>query len=263
MVYDMEFNKIRDGLVSIIMPAYNSEKYIGEAIDSILIQTYKNWELIIVDDCSEDNTVEIINEYASYDLRIKCISLKTHKGVACARNIAISNSSGRYIAFLDSDDLWLEEKLEKQITFMRTNGYIFTYHSYGIFSDNVKANKVNIVPDIMNYDKLLKGNNTGSCLAVCIDRYFIRDIFMPDYKHEDYICWLNILKNYKINAYGLTEVYGMYRLKTKSVSSNKFYSILWTWKVYRESQNLPFLKSCICMMYYIFYGLKKYKGVWL
>lgn len=252
-----------DKLVSIVMPAYNSEKYIGEAIDSVLIQTYTNWELIIVDDCSTDRTVEIIRKYAFDNPRINIICLKEHKGVAYARNIAINNARGRYIAFLDSDDLWIGEKLEKQINFMKNNGYVFTYHSYLIFNNDTHNYKINLVPTVMDYNKLLKGNNTGSCISVCIDRYIVKNIFMPSSRHEDYICWLNILKEYKINAYGLNDVCGMYRVRTKSISSNKIYSALWTWKVYRESQNLSFLKSCIYMMYYIFNGIKKYKGILL
>lgn len=247
-----------DGLVSIIMPAYNAEKYISESIESVLAQTYKNWELIIVDDCSQDETINIIQRYINIDERIKCICLKVNQGVADARNIAIKNANGRYLAFLDSDDLWMKEKLSKQIDFMKNNGYAFTYHSYGTFYADKNKYKKHLVPMIIDYNTLLKGNNTGSCVAVCIDRYVVKNVFMPDCKHEDYVCWLNILKNNKLNGYGLKDVYGLYRIGKKSVSSNKIKCALWTWYVYRKSQNLSLFKAFYYMGFYIINGLRKY-----
>lgn len=246
-----------DGLVSIIMPAYNAEKYIKESIESVLAQTYKNWELIIVDDGSQDETKNIIQLYANRDERIKCIFLNINQGVANARNIAIQNANGRFLAFLDSDDLWMKEKLFEQIAFMKNNGYAFTYHSYGTFYDDKNKYKKNLVPMSIDYNTLLKGNNTGSCIAVCIDRYVVKNIFMPDCKHEDYVCWLNILKDNNLHGYGLMDVYGLYRIGKKSVSSNKIKCALWTWDVYRKSQNLSFCKSLYYFTFYVFYNLKK------
>lgn len=246
-----------DGLVSIIMPAYNAEKYISESIESVLVQTYKNWELIIVDDGSQDETKNIIQLYANRDERIKCIFLNINQGVANARNIAIQNANGRFLAFLDSDDLWMKEKLFEQIAFMKNNGYAFTYHSYGTFYDDKNKYKKNLVPMSIDYNTLLKGNNTGSCIAVCIDRYVVKNIFMPYCKHEDYVCWLNILKDNNLHGYGLMDVYGLYRIGKKSVSSNKIKCALWTWDVYRKSQNLSFCKSLYYFTFYVFYNLKK------
>ena len=129
-----------DGLVSIITPAYNAAAYIAETIESVIAQTYTNWEMLIVNDCSKDNTAEIIQNYAAKDKRIKLINLKQNSGAAVARNTAIQNAKGRYIAFLDSDDLWKKEKLQKQIQFMQQNGYAFIYSSY----EHFKGTKENI-----------------------------------------------------------------------------------------------------------------------
>lgn len=248
-----------DDLVSIIMPAYNAEKYIEEAIQSVLKQTYTNWELIIVNDCSTDKTEQIIKKYQEQDQRIRLCSLTKNQGVANARNTAIKNAVGRYLAFLDSDDIWLQEKLEKQINFMKKNGYSFTYHSYRIFivSDNSLGKIIN-VPVQVNYEKLLQGNSTGSCLSTCIDRNVVEEIYMPNDKHEDFICWLNVLKKYGIVGYGISECLAYYRVGKKSVSSNKFKSAYWTWNVYRTSQRLSIVQSIYYMFFYIKSGLKKW-----
>ena len=249
-----------DGLVSIITPAYNAAAYIAETIESVLAQTYTNWEMLIVNDCSKDNTAEIVQSYAAKDKRIKLINLKQNSGAAIARNAAIQNAKGRYITFLDSDDLWKKEKLQKQIEFMQQNGYAFTFHNFIRFNDGAKKEngKLLKVARQTDYKTLLKGNNTGGCLAVCIDRNIVRKIFMPNQRHEDYICWLNILKRYRIKGYGINEILGYYRVGKVSVSSNKFKSALWTWKVYRDSQNLSFLKSIYYMCFYCLNGIRKH-----
>lgn len=219
-----------DDLVSIITPAYNAAEYIAETIESVVAQTYPKWEMLIVNDCSKDNT-------------------------------AIQNAKGRYIAFLDSDDLWKKEKLQKQLRFMQRNGYAFTFHNFVMFNNGTdKENgKVIKVSEKIDYKKLLKGNNTGGCLAVCIDRKVVKEIFMPSKRHEDYICWLDILKRYQIKGYGINEILGYYRVGKVSVSSNKFKSALWTWKVYRKSQKLSVLKSIYYMCFYVINGIRKHR----
>lgn len=247
-----------DDLVSIIMPAYNAEKYIEEAIQSVLKQTYTNWELIIVNDCSTDKTEQIIKEYQE-DQRIKLYSLLKNKGVANARNVALKKAAGRYVAFLDSDDIWLPEKLEKQIGFMKKNNYVFTYHNYRTVKvGNNDLGKIFNVPLKIDYEEFLKGNNTGSCLSTCIDRKVIGHIWMPEEKHEDYICWLNIFRKYRIKGYGMNECLAYYRVGKKSVSSNKVKSAYWTWKVYRDSQKLTIMESMRCFGYYVIGGISKY-----
>jgi teichuronic acid biosynthesis glycosyltransferase TuaG len=246
-----------DDLVSIIMPAYNAEKYIEEAIQSVLKQTYTNWELIIVNDCSNDKTEQIIKKYREQDERIKVHSLSENHGVANARNIALQNAVGRYIAFLDSDDIWLHEKLEKQIDFMKVNNYVFTYHQYRHFASSDKVGEIVKIPSQLDYKDALKGNSIG-CLTVCLDKSKIKPFIMPAQRHEDYIAWLNILKENEIAAYGLQRDLGRYRVDSKdSVSTNKLKSAVWTWKVYRDSQLLSVLKSVYYMCFYITSGIKK------
>lgn len=247
-----------DDLVSIIMPAYNAEKYIEEAIQSVLKQTYTNWELIIVNDCSNDKTEQIIKKYREQDERIKVHSLSENHGVANARNIALQNAVGRYIAFLDSDDIWLHEKLEKQIDFMKVNNYVFTYHQYRHFASSDKVGEIVKIPSQLGYKEALKGNSMG-CLTVCLDKSKIKPFLMPVQRHEDYITWLNVLKENEVEAYGLQSDLGRYRISSRdSISANKFKSAIWTWKVYRESQNLSILESICCFSYYIIGGVFKY-----
>lgn len=247
-----------DGLVSIITPAYNAAAYIAETIESVLAQTYQNWEMLIVNDCSKDNTAEIVQSYAAKDKRIKLINLKQNSGAAIARNAAIQNAKGRYIAFLDSDDLWKKEKLQKQLNFMQQNGYAFTFTGYEHFKETKEniQNKVQI-PKSLNYQQALKGNKIG-CLTVMLDRKQIANIHFTTQKHEDYILLLNILKH-GITAYGIQERLALYRTgNSKSISGNKLQSALWTWKVYRESQRLSVVKSMYYMWFYVMNGLKKH-----
>ena len=247
-----------DGLVSIITPAYNAAAYIAETIESVLVQTYLNWEMLIANDCSKDNTAEIVQSYAKKDKRINLINLKQNSGTAIARNAAIQNAKDRYIAFLDSDDLWKEEKLQKQIEFMQQNGYAFTFTSYEHFKE-IKENTQNQVqiPKSLNYNQALKGNQIG-CLTVMLDRKHIQNIHFTTQRHEDYILWLNILKQ-GVTAHGIQESLALYRTgNSKSISGNKLQSALWTWKVYRESQKLSVVKSMYYMWFYVVNGLKKH-----
>ena len=251
--------KYVDDLVSIITPAYNAAEYIAETIESVLVQTYPKWEMLIVNDCSKDNTVEIVQSYAAKDNRIKLINLKQNSGAAVARNTAIQNAKGRYIAFLDSDDLWKKEKLQKQLSFMQQNGYAFTFTAYEHFKE-VKENIQNLVKvsKSLNYKQALKGNQIG-CLTVMLDRMQVQNIKFSKQKHEDYVLWLNILKQ-GITVYGLNESFALYRTgNSKSISSNKLQSAFWTWNVYRESQKLSVLKIIYYMCFYCLNGLKKHR----
>lgn len=250
--------KYIDDTVSIITPAYNAEKYIAETIASVLVQTYQHWEMLIVNDCSKDNTAAIVQSYATKDKRIKLINLKQNSGAAVARNTVIQNAKGRYIAFLDSDDIWKKEKLQKQIEFMQQNGYAFTFTAYEHFKES-KENIQNLVnvPSSLNYKQALKGNQIG-CLTVMLDRKQIQNIEFSKQKHEDYILWLNILKQ-GLTAYGIQESLALYRIgNSKSISGNKLQSAMWTWNVYRESQKLSILKSINYMMYYLIKALIKH-----
>lgn len=247
-----------DGLVSIIMPAYNAEKYISESIESVLAQTYKNWELIIVDDCSSDNTRKIINDYIQKDSRIKFIMLAKNSGAAVARNTAIENAKGRYIAFLDSDDLWKKEKLEKQLDFMQKGQYAFTFTSYQYLkqTNDEKLRVINI-PKSLTYEQSLKNTIIG-CLTVIVDRKKTGDFRMPLVRAgQDHLTWWMLMKR-GFKAYGLQENLAEYRRVEGSISHNRFKAIKRHWKLYREYEKLSLLKSTYCFICYALHAVKKH-----
>ncbi|GIN96857.1 glycosyl transferase [Siminovitchia terrae] len=244
-------------LVSIIMPAYNAEKYIAYSIESIIAQDYPNWELLVVDDCSNDGTRKILEKYSNLDNRIKLISLDNNCGVAKARNIAINNSNGKYIAFLDSDDIWHPDKLTEQISFMSKNNYPFSFTSYELIdAEGQETKKIINAPPKVDYQGLLKGNIIG-CLTVVIDKGHYQNISMPVIKHEDYATWLQLLKGGS-TAYGMSKVLAQYRKTNTSVSSNKVKSVLWTWNIYRSYLQLGLFKSVFCITSYAVNAFKKH-----
>lgn len=242
-------------LVSIIMPVHNGVRTISESIDSVLRQTYKRWELIIVDDASTDETETILANYK--DPRIQCLRLSQNGGTAQARNKGITTAKGRFLAFLDSDDLWLPDKLMHQLDFMKRHQYGFTYTEYRHFSDDpAKAGDLVKIQDFVDYAALLKGNDIG-CLTVMLDRMSFPSITMPQEHHEDYITWLNLLRTGK-RAYGLHEDLARYRKSAQSLTGNKWKSLKWTWEVYRNSQNLSRSQAWKNMCYYIVKGVRKH-----
>lgn len=244
-------------LVSIITPTYNSEKYIKETINSVLSQTYQNWEMIIVDDCSTDNTVRIIEEEMEKNSRIRFIQLQENQGAAVARNTAINYANGRYIAFLDSDDLWEMNKLEVQVSFMNMNNIPFSYTSYKIINENgEETGKVVNVPEKIDYNQLLKNTIIG-CLTVMLDINKFGRVQMPNMRtRQDTALWLSILKQGYI-AYGIQQPLAKYRKKSGSISSNKLKMAKQNWKLYREIENLSLVKSIWCFLNYAYNGIKK------
>ena len=242
-------------LISIVMPAYNAAQYIEQSIESVLKQSYTNWELIIVDDCSIDDTYKIVEKLCITEERIKLFRMNENSGVAMARNFAISMSRGKYIAFLDSDDLWLPDKLEKQLNLMREKKAVISYTAYRQFSMEKVGNLVS-VPEQVTYKQLLKGNVIG-CLTVMLDKERIGNLQMKKARHEDYILWLDILKKGNI-AYGLQEDLARYRKSETSLTSNKKRSALWTWQVYRQHQELSFFASIYYFIFYVCKGLLKH-----
>lgn len=250
-------NNYIDDLVSIITPVYNAERFIEETIKSVQAQTYTNWEMILVDDLSSDNSESIIKKFQKQDDRIKYIKLKENSGAAVARNTAIENARGRYIAFLDSDDLWKYNKLEKQIDFMKSNNYGFTFTSYELMNeDGCNLNKIVKVPNKINYDGLLKNTIIG-CLTVVIDRKLVGDFRMPLLrKGQDTATWLKILKSYEY-AYSLKENLANYRLVEGSISSNKIGALKRTWNTYRKVEKLSLIKSIYVFGHYTINAIKK------
>lgn len=221
-----------------------------------MAQTYPHWEMIIVDDVSTDGCDEIVKDYAKRDDRIKYYRQKANAGAAQARNTAIGRAQGRYIAFLDSDDLWYEKKLEKQLAYMQEKHAAFCCSSCEIIDENGKSTgKVRHVSAKRSYQDLLKGNDIP-CLTVVIDRKVVDRIEMPRIPHEDYAAWLDILKT-GITAYGIHEVLAKYRVNSHSLSGNKIQAAKWTWDIYRKQQRLGFFKSCHCFVHYFLAAVRK------
>ena len=237
------------------MPAYNSRATIAESIQSVINQTFTDWELLVIDDCSPEPIADIVESF--HDDRIRYIRLQENQGVAMARNTGIAKARGRYIAFLDSDDLWLPEKLQMQLHFMQEHAHAFTYTWYSQFIDD-PAKPIRLVktkPSV-DYKRLLQGNDIG-CLTVMIDRRMIPQFEMPAQHHEDYIAWLNILKEGG-KAYSFPYDLARYRVSVTSLSGNKKKSLLWTWSVYRRSQGLSLVSALWCTICYIIGGIKKH-----
>ena len=244
-------------LVSIITPSYNSARFIKECVSSVLEQTYTNWELIIVDDASDDNSRELISNIAERDNRIKFIFLTKNIGVAGARNIALEMSEGRYIAFLDSDDIWKKDKLTTQIDFMQFHNISFSFSSYQPISENgmeffreIKA------PLKVGYNFFLKNTIIG-CLTVVLDKHKLGDVKMPKLRtSQDMALWLSIMRG-GIVAYGIEESLAYYRIVGNSNTSNKFKVIQGVWRIYRIEEGLGYVKSIWCFLNYAFNAVKK------
>lgn len=232
-----------DSLVTIIMPVYNASKYMRESIDSILAQTYENWKLILVDDGSKDDSRKIIEEYCKKDTRIEKIFSEKNEGVAATRNKGILAAEGTYLAFLDSDDLWKPDKLEKQIAYMQQTGCRFVYSAYEVINEQGAYIKT-ITPywKKVRYEKLLNTNIIACCTVVLERELMVKDL-MPDLKHEDYAAWLNVLRHNQIEAECVDGILASYRKVKGSVSANKFRTIAWNWNIYRHNQNLGFFRS--------------------
>lgn len=251
----MEENK---DLISIIMPTYNAEDNISEAVDSILTQTYSHWELLIIDDKSTDNTLKILEKYNEYNINI--IKLKENMGVANARNIGIGKSNGNFIAFLDTDDLWYENKLEKQYQHMIDNDSAMSYTSYDVINDRGKSiNKELIVPNKISYRDLLKGSKIG-CLTVMVNKKKISNLYMKNIPHEDYLTWLNILKEVDY-ATGLTEVLASYRVSEDSLSGNKLKAARWQYNIYKKELGFNFIKTMYYFTHYAVNAVTKYNKI--
>jgi len=239
-----------EGLVSIIMPSYNAARFIGESINSVLLQTYSNWELLIVDDCSKDNSVEVARKFANIDKRVVLFSLEKNVGAAAARNVAIEHAQGQYIAFLDSDDVWDEYKLEKQLAFMKQYSYVFTFSNYYVMEENgKKTENIVKVPSSLSYHQYLRNTIIG-CLTVIIDRQQTGDFKMPLIKSShDMALWLLIMKR-GFKAYGLKDVLAGYRLVSTSNTAKKWKAAKDVWKVYREIEGLSVLYAAYCFCGY-------------
>lgn len=248
------------GLVSVITPAYNSAKFIAETIESVLAQTYPYWEMIITDDCSTDNTCEIIEGYAEKDPRIKLICLDKNSGAGVARNTSIKAAKGRFIAFCDSDDRWYPEKLERQIVFMKEKDCALSYTSYDVCDEDGKIfGFVECLPSLNN-SKILRNNSIG-CLTSIYDTEKIGKRYMPELrKRQDWCLWMEIIAACK-KAYGIQEPLALYRDRAKSISSNKIEMLKYNYQVYHSflKKNHIVAGSYLVFRFLPYYFYKKFK----
>ena len=244
-------------LVSIITPSFNSSKFVQECVNSVVSQTYTNWELLIVDDFSQDNSKELLLNLKKKDERIKVTFLDKNIGAAEARNIAIQQAKGKYIAFLDSDDYWEKEKLANQIEFMKSNDIAFSFSSYIPISEDGKLFYSPILSiEKIGYHDYLKNTIIG-CLTVVIDREKTGDFEMPNIRSShDMALWLIIMKR-GFYAYGLNENLAKYRNVSISNTASKWRAAKDVWMVYSKIEKLSFLYSIWCFLNYAFNAIIK------
>lgn len=242
--------------VTVITPVYNSEEFLKETIESVMNQTYENLEYILIDDCSTDRSATLIRKYQEKDSRIQYIKLKKNSGAAVARNTGLENAKGRYIAFIDSDDVWYPEKLKKQIKFMQENNVAFTYTKYERLSEKGEVTGAPSFPQKLNYSGLLK-NTAIACSTVIIDRKIIGDFRMPLVrKGQDTATWLKILRNHEY-AFLIDEVLNQYRSREGSLSDNKISALKRTWNTYRNIEKLPLYKAIYYFSFYVWNAVKR------
>lgn len=237
--------------ISIIMPCYNAEPFISDSIGSIIRQTYKNWELIVVDDCSTDKSYEIIDKYSQNDSRIKVFRSETNQGVAFSRNKGIASCTGEILAFLDSDDLWENTKLEVQKKKMDDLNCPITFTAYSrINGDGKRLNDAVNIPEKVSYSDLLKCNYIGLSTSM-IDLRKTGKHYFKKTGHEDYLYWLELLKKVPF-AYGINMDLVKYRVHNSSLSNNKFKAARFTWNIYSKELNLSLFDR---IYYFVHYAL--------
>lgn len=244
--------------VSIITPCYNSRVCISETIDSVLAQTYGDWEMIIVDDCSTDDSAGIIKEYAAKDPRIRYLKTAVASGSpTIPRNMGIDNAKGKYIAFLDADDKWLPDKLERQLCFMEDTQCDFVYSDYEkIKSDGERGNRVVRMPRKATFWDVIE-TCVIPCLTVMIKKEAIGNTRFRSVAKEDFVFWLDILKKGVI-AYNVGSVLALYREQPQSRSSNKWVMIKEQWDILRNVEGVKPAVATYFMTKFLFYGFLKY-----
>ena len=244
-------------LVSVIMPLYNSAPYLKDAIESVCRQSISNWELLIVNDASTDQSYSLAHKFTQKDKRIHLLSLSHNKGTAYARNIAIRQAKGRFIAFLDSDDIWYPQKLEKQLNFMQNHQSTFSFCAYRRISEKGKPLNHISVPHRLTYEEFLKKTAIG-CLTVIYDTKQISPCFFNEElpMNEDFECWARILKQIGY-ADGLNEVLADYRVRNNSRSSHKLKAVCQMWKIQKNDLHITFFKRVWNVTNYILYAIRK------
>ena len=239
--------------VDIILPNYNSEKFINESIQSVIKQNFQNWRLIIIDDNSDQKTKKILKKYENFK-KIKIYWLKQNRGAAYCRNYGIKNSKSSYIAFLDSDDYWEKNKLKNQISFMKINNYKFTYTNYTTIGEK----KIKIKPPYkLSFSSFIKNTSIGTSTMI-VKRNIIKNIKFTNTKIcEDYFFKCKILKKIKF-AHGLNKYLTRYRIRKNSLQSNKFKNFYWIWKINREYNHLNFFQNLNSLFFISINSIRKY-----
>lgn len=242
--------------IDIIIPNYNKGDYLKECLDSVLNQTYKNWKVYIIDDFSNDKSKEILNKYKKLE-KINIIFLSENLGPSYCRNLGIKNSESEYIAFLDSDDYWPENKLETQIKEMINKGYEFSYTDFNFFFDNKKNNiRKTELPKFYNFEKFIT-KSTMSTSSILIKRSIINQIYFKNVKHEDYLFKCELLKNGNV-PFKISNTFVYYRIDKKSRSSNKISNIKNLWNINKFYNNLNFISNFRSVISISFNSLKTY-----
>lgn len=247
--------------ISVIMPVYNAERFLREAIDSVLTQSFENFELIALDDCSTDSSYEILCEYSEKDDRVKVYKNEVNKGVSYTRNYGVSKAKFPYVALIDSDDMWDKEKLRKQVELLSVYPDTDICYTGSAFVDtnSVKSDFVFSVPDEVSYKKLLR-QNVASCSSVLIKKkWLIKYPMAHDSMHEDFAVWLSVLKDGG-KARGINEPLLIYRVDRNSKSGNKFKSMKMTYRVYKFI-GLNFFQRLYYMVFYTLSGIKKHSSI--
>lgn len=239
-------------MVSVITPTYNSLAYVETAIRSVIAQTFSDWELLIVDDCSTDGTLETVQRISQEDSRIRVLRMNVNSGAGPARTVALENAQGRLVAYLDADDVWLPNKLERQVSFMLENRCGFSCASYEVIDDGGRTldKRIKMLPKV-DYVGFLT-NNLLQTVGIMVDTELVdkRLLRMPTLKRrQDAATWLQILKSGHIN-YGMQEVLCQYRRTNSSLSSKKLSAIKGVWHLYRDIEGLPLTFSCYCFVRY-------------
>ena len=245
-------------LISVIMPVYNCEKYVEQAINSVINQTYKNWELIIINDASTDASYKIVTRFNNKNIKI--INSEKNSGAAISRNIGITNANGEYIAFLDSDDIWECSKLEQQLDFMQKNNYVFSFTGFKYANEDCSLIKKEVqVPVSINYKQALKNTVIlTSTVMLNVEKLGKKLIQMPNVGSEDTATWWKILKA-ENTAYGFNKALTTYRVRQGALSANKFVSSKRTWNLYRKVEKLSISKSLYNFINYSINAIKRRK----
>lgn len=247
----------QEPLVSVVMPAYNASRTIASSIKSVQRQSYVNWELLVVDDCSTDDTVLIVKGLSTIDSKIRLISLAKNSGrPAYPRNVAIKEAAGDFISFLDADDEWQPIKLEKQISFMVSSNIAFSCSGYDVISFAGEEIGSFSPPMVCSYNDLLANNSVG-CLTAMYDVRILGKQYFPICGHEDYALWLRILREGH-SVHGLQEPLSLYRLTPGSVSSSKLKVLKFFWNIYKNQEGFSHLVSALFCLRYAWNARGKY-----